>query len=76
MMRVLGAEHPSTLTSANNLAWSLKKQGKYAEAERIMLATLASLQRSLGPANPGPDTVTLTIARILEDVRAAMMMIG
>ncbi len=34
-MRVLGAEHPGTLTIASNLALSLKHQGKYAHAERI-----------------------------------------
>ena len=33
--RVLGAEHPDTLTGANNLATSLSRQGKYADAERI-----------------------------------------
>jgi hypothetical protein len=33
--RVLGAEHPDTLTSAGNLAWFLSTQGNYAEAERI-----------------------------------------
>jgi hypothetical protein len=33
--RVLGEEHPDTLTSARNLASSLSDQGKYAEAEQI-----------------------------------------
>jgi hypothetical protein len=64
--RILGAEHPHTLTSANNLALSLKSQGKHVEAERMLHATFASLQRVLGPAHPN----TLTIARSLEDVRA------
>ena len=31
--RVLGAEHPDTLTTRNNLAAALRAQGKYAEAE-------------------------------------------
>jgi hypothetical protein len=55
---VLGAEHPDTLATANNLAMSLKKQGKYAEAEGILLATLASCQRVLGPAHPNLNTQT------------------
>lgn len=31
--RVLGKEHPSTLTSMNNLAYVLDKQEKHGEAE-------------------------------------------
>ena len=52
--------------TASNLAMSLKKQGKYAEAEGILLATLASCQRVLGPAHPN----TLQTASSLEHVRA------
>ena len=33
--KVLGKEHPSTLTSMNNLAEVLSRQGKYDEAERL-----------------------------------------
>ena len=33
--RILGDEHPSTLTTANNLARSLSGQGKHKEAERV-----------------------------------------
>jgi tetratricopeptide (TPR) repeat protein len=32
---MLGKEHPSSLTSMNNLAWVLSRQGKYAEAEEM-----------------------------------------
>ena len=63
---MLGAEHPETLISANNLATTLFNQGKYVEAERMLQAALASLQRVLGPAHPN----TLVIARSLERVRA------
>ncbi len=66
--RVLGAEHPDTLTSAGNLAASLSDQGKHAEAERMLHAALASLQRVLGPAHP----TALQVARNLEHVRAAI----
>ena len=65
---MLGAEHPDTLMSANNLAASLSGQGKHVEAEQMLLAALASLQRVLGPAHPN----TLGTARNLEDVRAAI----
>jgi pentatricopeptide repeat protein len=33
--RVLGKEHPDTLTSMNNLALVLASQGKYNEAEEM-----------------------------------------
>ena len=33
--KVLGKEHPATLTSVNNLAGVLQDQGKYEEAEKM-----------------------------------------
>ena len=33
--KVLGREHPDTLTSVNNLASVLRYQGKYEEAEQM-----------------------------------------
>jgi hypothetical protein len=45
---------------------TLANLGKYAGAEQMLLAALASLQRVLGPAQ-------LTIASNLEDVRAAIL---
>ncbi|GAB1310659.1 hypothetical protein MFIFM68171_00869 [Madurella fahalii] len=38
--RVLGTEHPDTLTSINNLANMLYRQGKYEEAEALYRQTL------------------------------------
>ena len=66
---MLGADHPGTLRSGNNLAVSLADQGKYAEAEQMLLATFASQQRVLGPAHPN----TLQIAMTLEHVRVRIM---
>jgi hypothetical protein len=43
--RVLGEEHPETLTSAANLASSLSGQGKHAEAERIDREVLGTIER-------------------------------
>jgi hypothetical protein len=45
---VLGAEHPTTLTTAGNLAESLKSQGKYDEAEKLAREVLAVRKRVLG----------------------------
>ena len=54
--RVLGDEHPETLTSAGNLALSLSEQGKHAEAERIHREVLGARRRVLGDEHP--DTLT------------------
>ena len=35
-MKVLGAEHPSTLASVGNMGWVLRDQGKYEEAEEML----------------------------------------
>jgi Flp pilus assembly protein TadD len=39
--KVLGPEHPDTLTSMNNLASVLDNQGKYKEAKTMSRQTLA-----------------------------------
>ena len=54
--RVLGPEHPDTLSSRNNLANALSSQGKYAEAEAEHRAVLAIRERVLGPEHP--DTLS------------------
>jgi tetratricopeptide (TPR) repeat protein len=53
---VLGFEHPSTLTSMNNLAGVLHRQGKYEEAEAMNRQTLARYEKVLGHEHP--DTLT------------------
>jgi tetratricopeptide (TPR) repeat protein len=50
--RVLGEEHPVTLTSAGNLAHSLSRQRKYAAAERIEREVLGVQRRVLGDEHP------------------------
>ena len=50
--RVLGAEHPGTLTTASNLAQSLSRQGKHAEAEDMEREVLAVRKRVLGAEHP------------------------
>jgi hypothetical protein len=63
---LLGAEHPDTLESVNNLAVCLSKQGKYSDAEPIRRSLLASSQRVFGPDHK----YTLAAAHSLERVRA------
>ncbi len=54
--RVLGAEHPDTLGSVNNLAGMLESQGDYAAAEPLYRRALEAWERVLGPEHP--DTLT------------------
>jgi tetratricopeptide (TPR) repeat protein len=50
--RVLGTEHPETLTSVNNLASLYDKQGRFGEAEPLNLRALAGWERVLGADHP------------------------
>jgi tetratricopeptide (TPR) repeat protein len=50
--QVLGGEHPSTLTSVNNLAGSYEGQGRYAEAEPLYRRALEARERVLGEEHP------------------------
>jgi hypothetical protein len=51
-LRVRGAEHPETLTSANNLGWALVCAHEYASAERILRDTIEVQRRVLGDEHP------------------------
>ena len=50
--RQLGDDHPSTLTSMNNLGGLHTQQGKYAEAEELLTEALAARRRQLGDDHP------------------------
>ena len=54
--RVLGADHPDTLTVRNNLAGAYKSAGRLAEAVELFERVLADRVRVLGPDHP--DTLT------------------
>ena len=49
---VLGAEHLSTATSLNNLAFLYMNQGLYNKAEPILKRTLAITEKILGAGHP------------------------
>jgi tetratricopeptide (TPR) repeat protein len=49
---VLGAEHPSTLTSVSNLGLVLSRQGKYEEAEAMHRRALEAREKVLGRDHP------------------------
>ncbi len=50
--RVLGQEHPDTLTSMNNLAFTWKGQGQDKEALRLMEQCVALQSRIRGTSHP------------------------
>ena len=50
--RILGAEHPDTLSSMNNLAVSLESTGRHQEAEDLYRKALQAQERSLGVEHP------------------------
>ena len=50
--RVLGAEHPDTLISTQDLAWTYHRQGRTEEAEQLYVQVLESMRRVLGGEHP------------------------
>ncbi|KAI3326449.1 kinesin light chain 1 [Xylariaceae sp. AK1471] len=63
---VLGREHPSTLSSMNNLAMVLRSQGKYEEAEKMHRQTLNLREEVLGREHPFTLNSMNNLALILE----------
>jgi tetratricopeptide (TPR) repeat protein len=53
---VLGAGHPSTLTSMSNLAGTYSDQGRLEEAEKVQVEVLEKMKEVLGAGHP--DTLT------------------
>jgi CHAT domain-containing protein/Tfp pilus assembly protein PilF len=62
--RVLGAEHPSTATSTNNLAFLHTSQGDYAKAEPLYLRALAIEEKVLGPVHPDTASSLSNLAEL------------
>ena len=54
--RVLGEEHPDTLTSMANLASTFWNQGRWKEAEELEVQVMETFKRVLGEEHP--DTLT------------------
>ncbi|KAL7919126.1 hypothetical protein ACQKWADRAFT_302391 [Trichoderma austrokoningii] len=48
----LGADHPSTLTSMNNLAFTWKSQDRHDDALALMRRCAQTQHRVLGPMHP------------------------
>jgi len=65
--RVLGDDHPDTLTSANRLAADLRELGEYQRARALDEDTLARRRRVL--RDDHPDTLT-SANNLAADLRA------
>lgn len=50
--RVLGADHPSTLSSMNNLASTYWNQGRWEEAEELQVQVMETSKKKLGADHP------------------------
>jgi hypothetical protein len=67
--RTLGAEHPDTLTSRNNLAGVLSRQGELQQAAEPYRAVLEILERTLGAEHPDTLTTRHALANVLSRKR-------
>jgi Tetratricopeptide repeat len=54
--RVLGQEHPDTLTSMANLASKYRNQGRWKEAEELEVQVKETRKRVLGQEHPSTLT--------------------
>jgi tetratricopeptide (TPR) repeat protein len=64
---VLGADHPDTLWSTNNLAVLYDRQSRYAEAEPLHLETLETRKRVLGADDPDTLQSMYNLAALYQD---------
>ena len=51
-MKLLGAEHPDTLTSMENIAVTYCNQGKWIEAEQLQVQVMDMRKKLLGAEHP------------------------
>ena len=63
--RVLGDDHPDTLTSRANLAWLAARQGRIAVAEELYRQLLADRNRVLGASHPDTETTRNELAQLI-----------
>jgi len=61
----LGAQHPDTAGSLNNLAGLYFNQNKYEQAEPLFQRALAIDEHALGPQHPHTQTIRANYARLL-----------
>ncbi len=62
--RTLGADHPYTFRSRNNLAMSYRVAGRTAEAIPLLERTLADCERVFGAAHPNTKAARKDLAAL------------
>ena len=65
--KVPGKEHPSTLTSVNNLAGLLQDQGDHKAAEELHRRALEGREKVLGKEHPDTLMSVWCLAALMED---------
>ena len=65
--RLLAEEHPDVATSYNNLAGLYSDQGRYIEAEPLLIKALELRQRLLGEEHPDVATSYNNLAGLYSD---------
>ncbi|QPN66566.1 tetratricopeptide repeat protein [Synechococcus sp. CBW1006] len=65
--RLLGPEHPSTLTTVGNLAGLYQDKGEYEQAEAFYSRALEARERLLGPEHPSTLTTVNNLALLYQD---------
>jgi hypothetical protein len=70
---VLGKEHPSTLTSMDNLAMVLKGQAKYERAEGMLRQAPRLRERMLGKEYPDTLRSMIYLAMVLKEQAEEML---
>ena len=66
LKKVLGEEHPDTLTSISNLGSVLERQGKYEEAKVMHWRALEGREKVLGAEHPDTLTSVNNLGSVLE----------
>jgi tetratricopeptide (TPR) repeat protein len=74
--RVLGAEHPDTLTSMANLASTYRNQGRWKEAEELQAQELQLCSKVLGEEHPDTLISMENLARIWKSQNRDKQAIG
>ena len=64
--RTLGADHPATANTLNNLSTYLDRRGRPEEAEPLQRRALAILEKRLGPLHPDTASMLTTLAVMLD----------
>ena len=65
--RLVGREHPDTLTSVNNLALLYQAQNRHGEAEPLYRRALAASERLLGPEHSDTLNSVNNLASLYQD---------